>query len=61
MNPSRRSYGDVGHGSLHSLQNTLETFLADHKLSVLQIQRVENGIQAHLGVTVEERTRLRSS
>ena len=61
MNQWRRSYGDVGHGRFHSLQHALETLLADHQLSVLQVQRVENGVQAHLGVRERERAHLRRS
>ena len=61
MNQWRRSYGDVRHGRFHSLQHALETLLTDHQLSVLQVQRVENGVQAHLGVRGRERMHLRRS
>lgn len=52
-------YGDIRHGGLHALKHSLNAFLGDDQLTVLEVQRVEDRVQAHLGVNDGRSTRLR--
>ena len=52
-------YGDVRHRSLHALEHALDSFLGNDQLAVLEVQRVEDGVQPHLAVSHGSRAHLR--
>lgn len=55
-----KRYGNFRHRSRHAEESSLQPFVSDDQLSVLQVETVQKGVQSHLcGRDVELRQRLR--